>query len=770
MLKWLLPNIWLVCTVSVMGQVSSSLKGWVRDVIDDTTIGGVRIELLNDDFSQIRISDDQGFFHFQEVPAGYYRLAFSSLGYQSKTVASVEVHTGVPLAGSYYLSPASERLPELVVQAESRKGTREALTSVHTLTTAESFRFPATFYDPARLTTLYAGVVNPNDQANNLVIRGNTPNGVRWHLQDVEIVNPNHLSNAGTFSDRSTQSGGGVNILSAQMLDNSLFMKGAFPTPYGNATAGILDMQLRQGASDKLHGTGQIGLIGIDAALEGPIANKSAFLVNYRYSTLGILSAMGVDLGDEAISFQDLSFHVSFSFNGNSELSFFGLGGFSDTEFIGSRDTSVWLEFKDRQDILFVSRMGAVGAKYKVGNWKTSLIYSGFRHKRNSEIIDRLLRPIAFEKDLNRESKLGIHSSYRAGLGEKTLIDIGLKGTYNDLSVFSSHAQLDYLSDVSAKGWLYEGYGDLRWQPNVDLALHTGLHVSYFTLNKTSTIEPRISARYNTSASSYVGLSYGLYSRTPESNVMLLLRPDGRSNNQLDFIRSHHAVLSYTLFLDTQSKIVTEVFYQHLFNIPTAVGKGRSLATINSTEFLFSEHLQSKGTGDNYGVEVSYQKYFEGSTFFEINGTLYDSKYTGDDGRRRNTRYNGKYGFNISGGKEFSKDRRDKRKSFGVNLRLTIHGGFWEGPIDVAASRERLTTVYEEVDAFTEQLPAFFKADVRIYFKRTKEKYSSIFGLDLLNATNRTNIDYYFFDPHTEGIMAKDQLGIIPNLSYRIEF
>ncbi|MCB0583823.1 MAG: TonB-dependent receptor, partial [Phaeodactylibacter sp.] len=109
----------------------------------------------------------------------------------------------------------------------------------------ETRRFPATFYDPARLSTAFAGVVNDNDQANGLVVRGNSPNSLIWRLEGLDIVNPNHTSNAGTFSDRPTRNGGGVNILSAQMLGTSHFYTGAFPASYGNALSGVLDMRLR---------------------------------------------------------------------------------------------------------------------------------------------------------------------------------------------------------------------------------------------------------------------------------------------------------------------------------------------------------------------------------------------------------------------------------------------------------------------------------------------------------------------------------------------
>ncbi|MBK8502695.1 MAG: carboxypeptidase-like regulatory domain-containing protein [Saprospiraceae bacterium] len=260
---------------SILSQVNSlTFSGQLFEEGNETPIPGATV-LLNNVSDQFEsVTDAAGKFIFKKLPAGHYQLSFRSLGYQAKSIAEIEINTGISRQQIFRLSQAGESLEEVVVKAESRARVSESVTSIYTLTVEESFRFPGTFYDPARLATHYAGVINENDQANNLVVRGNSPNGLGWYLEGVEIVNPNHLSNAGTLNDRSSQSGGGVNILSAQMLDNSTFLTGAFPAYYGNATTGIFDMRLREGASDHTHYTAQIGLIGIDAAMEGPM-NKN---------------------------------------------------------------------------------------------------------------------------------------------------------------------------------------------------------------------------------------------------------------------------------------------------------------------------------------------------------------------------------------------------------------------------------------------------------------------------------------------------------------
>jgi len=189
-------------------------------------------------------------------------------------LSEVLVQSGKENVLDVFLKKAMSEIQEIVVKSTVRDFQRGALVP-EILTIEETLRMPSTFYDPARLTFTYAGVANTNDQANNMTIRGNTPNSMSWRLEGVEIVNPNHLTGAGTFSDRTTQAGGGVNILSAQMLGTSTFYKGAFPVNYGNVLSGIMDMQLRKGNNEQLEFTGQIGLIGIDLAAEGPMSKNS---------------------------------------------------------------------------------------------------------------------------------------------------------------------------------------------------------------------------------------------------------------------------------------------------------------------------------------------------------------------------------------------------------------------------------------------------------------------------------------------------------------
>jgi len=279
-------------------QTSQRLEGHVADENGNPLIGAVII--LKSDPVRNTITDESGDFVILNVPYGIYDLEVNYVGFDKKSVSDVEVN-GNKFTRVEIILSEPKTLSELVVSPKSPIQLRP--TSLKVLTIEETIRFPATFYDPARLATLHSGVLNTNDQANNMIIRGNSPNGMNWYLEGAEIVNPNHLSNAGTMSDRITTSGGGVNILSAQLVKKSNFFTSAFPTAYGNALAGIMDVDIRKGKYDRHHQTIQVGLLGIDVSAEGPAAkdNDDAYLINYRYSTIGLLSNLGVDLGDEEL-------------------------------------------------------------------------------------------------------------------------------------------------------------------------------------------------------------------------------------------------------------------------------------------------------------------------------------------------------------------------------------------------------------------------------------------------------------------------------------
>lgn len=750
---------------------TQTIRGTIINADNLQAVIGAAIVLEQTNFATT--TDENGTYRLENIPVGRYQIRVSHIGYETLVIPEILLESGKEFIQDIRLAESLNELDEIVVQAPRERITHPV--STKTLTIEETRRFPATFYDPARLASAFAGVVSTSDQANGIAIRGNSPNGLSWRLEGIEIVNPNHTNNAGTASDRMTQNGGGVNILSAQMLGTSTFLTGAFPAGYGNVLSGVLDMKLRKGNDEQHEFIGQIGLIGLDLAAEGPLSknSKASYLVNYRYSTIGLLSTLGVPLGDEEISFQDLAFHLSFPTQKAGTFTIFGMGGKSKNIFEAQRDTAVWEFQKDRFDISFNSEMGALGLSHllPIGQksiLKTTLVGSAVNSTRDADRLDNNFELKIVDGEYQQQQKIGFSSIFSHKINLRHRLTVGLNANYqnNNIQVLEQGQDI-VIGD--AGGVLWQPFVNWEGQLSPKLNVKVGLHYTYFSFNQTQAVEPRLALSYQVSAKQNLSLAYGLHSQVQLPQVYFALS-GASQHDQLELTKAHHIVLGYKNQLNTSTHLSVETYYQSLFDVPISLIDSNSFSALNLLEGTVDDWLTNEGTGKNYGLEISLQKYLTNGYYFLANATLYESKYTGSDGIERDTRYNGNYIANATIGKEWKWAKKERPSILGVNVRVVYLGGFRETPIDVQASKIENTTIYFENEAFSIQQAAYFKTDLRIYWKRSKITRSSTLALDIQNATNQQNIAFNYFDVEQGAIITKYQLGLIPILTYRLAF
>ncbi len=766
----------LLTTIS-MGQAQTpvtTLRGNVRDFDTNQPLAGANIQLIGTEKGTV--SDAQGSFRFEDLPTGRYNLSVSYLGYETTVIPEILLESGKEKVVEVSLKQAGKQLDAAVV----RSSRPIAYNSIQTITQEQTLRYAATYLDPARLAVSFPGVATANDQANGLVIRGNNPNGMQWRLEGVEIVNPNHTSNAGTFSDRATQTGGGVNILSTQLMGDSYFLTGAFPAEYGNALSGVMDMRLRKGNDEKQEFTAQAGLIGFDLAAEGPFSrnSKASYLVNYRYSFTGLLGALGVTFGGEDIRYQDLSFNLSLPTKKAGDFTVFGMGGASSNIFKASLDTSEWVYQKDGYDIDFKSKMGALGVTHTVQlgaktGLKSVLVASALENSRNGYLhsIDDPQVRILTEQDANRKTRISFTTAVSHRLSSSSLVKAGTFLTYQADSVKSiSDSEV---TEGHLQGLIIQPYISWQWQPTPRLTTDIGLHYLHYTYNNTQSLEPRASIRFQANAQNSFSFSYGLHSQLQQPQVYLskVLLDAGFpgsyvQNTDLTPTRSHHFVAGYQRNFGALGTLKIEAYLQNLFNVPIAPALP-AFSALNLVEGFVDQRLRNTGTGSNYGVEISYNKYLTDDFYLMVSGSLYDATYVAADGVRRNTRYNGNHTFSLTSGREF---RTQKNGIWGINARVIWLGGFRDTPIDVDASRTEGQTVYNPGDSFTIKMKDYFRPDLRVYWKKNHPRYNRTIALDIQNVSGTQNQAYSYYDTLQRQLVQKYQLGLIPILSYRWEF
>jgi hypothetical protein len=754
------------------GLLSGVVRGVVLDQVNQRPLEGATLE-LNSEVTPL-VSGENGSFRWEGIKPGRYTLLVRYLGYQAYFLPELLVETGKELVIEIPLSPIATSLETVEVTADPYALTK-AVPGIQTITIEEVFRLPATFYDPARLVTLLPGVVGDNDQANGISVRGNSPNMLSWQLEGVEIVNPNHTPNAGTGTDRVTQNGGGVNMLSAQMLSSSQFMNGAFTAGHGNALSAIMDMKFRKGNNEQNEYIVQAGLIGIDLAAEGPLSKTSgsSFLANYRYSTIGLLSAMGVDLGDEAISFQDFSFNLHFPLlQSGGSISLFGMGGNSKNIFEAQRDAALWEFEKDNRDITFTSLTGALGAKWiqpvgAKGVLNTVVVLSSMQTERlDQQLEQNSFKIIETAQNFNNQSKVAIKSEYSADLGAGTLIKGGINLTNTSFAGGAFTSEVSASSLPTTAGWLTSPYlslehNGLKWKVN------GGIHLTSFSLTEDFYVEPRVQIGYDATANSSFFASYGMHSQL-QPGVLYFADLVGATPQMS---RAHHVVAGWDKNLGKGVSLQTNIFYQKLFNIPVAANLSNAFSAINLLEEIPGYELANEGTGQNIGVELSLRKFMQNNFYYLLNATVYDAKFEGSDGITRDSRYNGQYTVNATLGKEWRKQKSaGLERVHGWNIRIVNTGGFRATPIDLAASQDFGRTIYDLNNAFQEQLPGYFRVDLRWYVKRNKPGKVSTFSIDIQNLTNAQNVAFSYYDVLQGALVEKYQLGIIPLLSWRLEF
>jgi hypothetical protein len=175
--------------------LTQTLRGTVKDKETQTALAGVMVTLMPINFS--KTTDSDGTFTFQDLPIARYSIQFSSVGYENRSMSNVELGSGKEVVLSIELTESITTLQEVVVKsqiAKDRTINDMAMVSGRQFSVQESNRYAGGYADASRMAMSFAGVTSAgNDQNNEIVIRGNSPKGLLWRLEGVEIPNPNHF-------------------------------------------------------------------------------------------------------------------------------------------------------------------------------------------------------------------------------------------------------------------------------------------------------------------------------------------------------------------------------------------------------------------------------------------------------------------------------------------------------------------------------------------------------------------------------------------------
>lgn len=772
--------------INSFGQdLDQTIRGVVKDAQSKSTLPGATIVLLNTSPPRGVASDLDGKFRLDNVPVGRQGLHISYIGYSPVILENIQVTSAKEIVLNIELMESVVTTKEVVITAEESKAqplNKMASVSTRTLSIDETNRYAGTLLDPSRMAANFAGVAAAGDQRNDIIIRGNSPLGLLWRMEGINIPNPNHFGSLGT-------TGGPVSMLNSNTLANSDFLTGAFPAEYGNAIAGAFDLKMRNGNNEKREYTGQMGFNGLELGAEGPFSKKKSgsYMVNYRYSTLEIFDALNISFGVAAVpQYQDVTFKLDFPGLKYGRFSVFGIGGVSYIEFLESeRDTTEWSFDLAGTDTRFGSDMGVVGLNHlyfidKNTRISTSLAVSGTQNKISQDsisLVNASKHPTYGNK--SSEGKYSAHVKLSRKMNAKNDFSLGLitdviNTTYKD-SVIDA-GSFRRLTNTDDRSSLVQAY--VQWQHRFSdrVTLNSGLHQQEFMLNNAWAVEPRLGLRAQTGEKSTISFGTGLHSQLQPMSIyfyetQLPNLSYQKSNSNLDFSKSYHLVAGYDYLFNQNFRFKFETYYQHLFSIPVEASTSYYSLLNAGADFGIQnvDSLGNKGKGRNYGIEFTLEKFFSNHYYFLVTTSLYQSKYTGSDGIEHNTAFNGNFVANGLTGYEILLGKNDQHV-LDINFKITWAGGKRFIPIDETASMLAKATVLDETQIYEERFGDYFRWDTRISFKKNGRKVSQQWAMDIQNLTNHRNIFQKTFDPVSNVIREEYQLGFFPIFLYRILF
>ncbi|MEE9438093.1 MAG: carboxypeptidase-like regulatory domain-containing protein [Saprospiraceae bacterium] len=758
-------------------NLTQAIKGKIFDGSSQEPLPFATIVIIDSDPIIGTTTDIDGYYILEQVPIGRYDLEISYLSYESVIIPEVLVTSAKMVVLDIGLLDNVYSLEEVVIKPsviKERPINRMATVSARMLSVEEANRYAGGFDDPARLASSFPGVASSVSN-NAIIIRGNAPKSLQWKIEGVEIPNPNHFANLSSFG------GGGLTALSSNVLANSDFYTGAFPAEYNNAFSGVFDIKMRTGNNSEFEHSFEIGAIGLDFSSEGPLSknHSSSYLVNYRYSTLGLVAPL-LPEDAQGTNYQDLSFKLKFPTQNAGLYSLWGIGLLDRSGTKVETNVSKHNYFQDIENQDVKQYMAAVGLNHRLLFNNSSYLNSTLAFSTNgidlvTDRLDVLLQLQPENQIKNKSYNITLKTFLNKKFSPKHVNKTGvtIRGMGYDLLLLKADDQTNKLSSIVDQigfSALVSAYSSSLFSLN-KLKINIGLNSQLFTLNNNITIEPRLGISYRVNQKNKISLGYGLHSRLEPLNIFFAFTNNASStqaNKTLGFSKAHHLVFSYDWYITDKLHLKIEPYFQHLYNMPIIENTTSSLVNLQNDWFIDDAYINT-GIGQNYGLDFTLEQYITNGFYYLVSASIFNSKYKANSDTWYNTRYNKNYLFNALIGKEI-RIGKNNQNVLGINLKISAQGGDRYSKIDHTNSSIQQDVIFDETTPFTEQIKQSFVTHFTVNYEWYRKKTTHKLSLKVLNALNFKEFQGFRYNLKNSNVDEFREALLIPNISYKLSF
>ncbi|HIP37288.1 MAG TPA: TonB-dependent receptor [Crocinitomix sp.] len=779
----------IVCIFIFIVQVSyaqsrQTVRGVIKETFTEMPIEGVVVKLLDGNETKGEtISNANGEFEFKNVQLGHYDILFKHINYKSFILPSINVSVSKETVLEVTMRALPKQLKMVEVNPVKERGTPNnemSVSSVFSIHPNDAKRIAGGLDDPIRVAGTLPGVTSATGfSANFISIRGNSPRSLKYYMAGIELPNPTHFARIGS-------SGGTFTIFNLDLLDKSDFYTAAFTAQYGNSVGGVFDVKFRSGNTQKHEFNLQVGTLGANFGAEGPLSkkHKASYIFNYRYATV----SLGRVSNPSTPTYQDLNFNITVPLKRNAKLQFFAISGMSDRTREGISDSTKWTQSLDRTTLYLASSTATLGTTYKKyinsnNVFNMALIGAYTKQADNKDYIqdDYSILHQRINEYTSKPISASMSLKHKFGLRHKNITGLSFTSTYHQWMAekYSFIDSTQYvLMDGNGRSNLFKVYSQSKISITEKFDVVAGIFYLMYDVNNKQSLEPRLSLNYKVNDRHSIAASFGKHSQVENYATYLYQTTIGANeiiypNKNLDFVKAYHYVLSYKGKVFTNHLLRVEVYYQDLWNVPSDTG---SFSTINLRELQDLRLLTNNGTGQNYGIDLGFERYTDNGLYYIFNTSIYRSLYTAGDGVKRSTAYDNKYNLKFIIGKEYklkasvSKKNIEKYRAFSWNTNLNILGGQPYTPLDLNLSKLEQETVYNESLAFSEQGKTLVFLDFNFSYTINKKGRKTVWALQIKNLFSNGQAIFREYDTVANKEIEIKSTAFFPNIYYRLEF
>ncbi len=714
-------------------------------------------------------SDIDGNFTIEKVPYGYTKLVVSAVGYDQTVTSDLYVTASKSPFVEIKLTATPTQLEEFVVETSAFQKTEESPISVQTIGVEEIERNPGGNRDISRVIQSLPGVASTPSFRNDIIIRGGAPNENRFYLDDIETPVINHFQTQGS-------SGGPVGMLNVNLVREVNLYTSAFPAARGNALSSVLEFKQLDGNKERVNLRATIGSSDLAVAADGPIGEKTTFIVSARRSYLQFL--FGVIGLPFLPTFNDMQFKVKHKIDKNNEISFIGLGAIDQFELNESVNDGVEDEEELERNNYILGNIPVneqwnytIGTVYKHYGKKSFQTYVLSRNMLNNrarkfEENDENLPKILDYESSEAENKFRFENTTRTG-GYRINVGVNLESarytnsTFNRIPTPSGSQTIDFDSQLDM--YKYGVFGSVsrdfvKGRLNLTFGFRMdGTDYNNHMANLLNQFSPRLAGSFALAERWSFNFNVGRYYQLPAYTVLGFRDANDALVNEdrTKYIQSDHIVGGVQFNPDLNTKITVEAFHKTYANYPFSLRDSISLANLGADfGVIGNEETASINEGRAYGVEFLAQRRSRNGIYGILAYTWVRSEFQDKNGEYVASAWDSRHILTFTGGKKF-------KGNWEVGARWRYVGGLPYTPFDVQASslKENWDVAgrgLPDYDRLNEQrLSNFQQLDVRVdkiwYFKKwTLNLYLDIQNLynfqaqeqDILNMRTNANGDF----------------------------